>query len=344
MPSPAAAHRSPTHSARSTRKPGSGGVDGIDAQQRQAQQDVKQAEGQYIRDGCNAAAKAGQPLVGQCKVEWNQILQARAERDQAGRLNSIADQRDGIQQQMDRMGCDEGSTASFGQSHRGNLLQQIFGAFGDSFGDGNTTRGDQFSGESGYNTIRTVCVRKEDGYYWPISFSTLVQYAQDDLATCQQQCPGLDVDLYYYSNPGQDPDQMVNLEGQPYKSLPHAFAYRTAIDPALSCKPAINYGTINLAELGDGTQRAVINFEGASFPLPMVDPRRPTDAKILTVASTYVDVPLPRPRPPAPGEAPAPVVVQQAATDTPRIVMFGDKRVRIVGPDTPYAPTEAAGT
>src|SRR5665213_3203602 len=82
---------------------GSGGVDGIDAQQRQAQQDVKQAEGQYSRDGCNAAAKAGQPLVGQCKVEWNQILQARAERDQAGRLNTIADQRDSIQQQMDRM-------------------------------------------------------------------------------------------------------------------------------------------------------------------------------------------------------------------------------------------------
>ena len=325
---------------------GAGGIDSIDEQQHKAQQDVRAAEGQYIQDGCNAAAKAGKPLAGQCKIEWNQILAARAERDQAGKLNAIVDQRDAVQQQMDRMGCDNGdSTASFGQSRRANLLEQIFGAFGGSFGgDGNTTRGDQFSGEAGYDTIRTVCVRKQDGYYWPISFSTLLQYAQDDLATCQQQCPGLDVDLYYYNNPGQDPDQMVNLSGQPYKSLPHAFAYRTTIDPALSCKPPITYGTINLADLGDGTQRAMISFEGASFPLPMADPRRPNDAKILTVAATYVDVPLPRPRPAAPGEAPKPVLVQQTAADTSRIVMFGDKRVRIVGPDTPYAPTGAAGT
>jgi len=324
---------------------GPGGADSIGDQQRQAAQGVRDAEGQYIRDGCNAAAKAGQPLVGQCKIEWNQILQARAERDQAGKLTTIVDQRNAVQQEMDRAGCDSGSNASFGQSRRGNLLEQIFGAFSNSFGgDGNTTRGDQFSGEAGYNTIRTVCVRKEDGYYWPISFSTLVQYAQDDLATCQQQCPGLDVDLYYYNNPGQDPDQMINLSVQPYKSLPHAFAYRTSIDPALSCKPPISYGTINLADLSDGTQRAMISFEGQSFPLPLVDPRQPNDAKILTVSATYVDVPLPRPRPPAPGEAPAPVVLQQAATDPTRIVMFGDKRVRIVGPDTPYAPTEAAGT
>ena len=39
--------------------------------------------------------------------------------------------------------------------------------------------------------------------------------------------PGLDVDLYYYDNPGQEPEQMVNLQGEPYKSLPTAFAYRT---------------------------------------------------------------------------------------------------------------------
>ena len=55
-------------------------------------------------------------------------------------------------------------------------------------------------------------------------------------------------------------------------------------------------------------------------------------------------VPLPRPRPAAPGEEPKPVVVQQAANQPERIVMYGDKRVRIVGPDTPYAPEAGAGT
>ena len=61
--------------------------------------------------------------------------------------------------------------------------------------------------------------------------------------------------------------------------------------------------------------------------------------------ANYVDVPLPRPRPAAPGEAPKPVVVKQAAASDPaRVVMFGDKRVRIVGPDTPFAPTAGAGS
>jgi hypothetical protein len=130
----------------------------------------------------------------------------------------------------------------------------------------------------------------------------------------------------------------------PYKSLPTAFAYRTSYDPSITCKPKVDYGTINLASLSDGSSRAMISLEGQIFPLPMRDPRRPTDATVVVAKANFVDIPLPRPRPAAPGEAPKPVVVKQASTDAPRIVMFGDKRVRIVGPDTPYAPTAAAGT
>ena len=117
-----------------------------------------------------------------------------------------------------------------------------------------------------------------------------------------------------------------------------------AYDPTNTCKPKVDYGGINLAALADGSNRAMISFEGETFPLPMRDPRRPTDATVVSVvAQTFVDIPLPRPRP-ARRETPKPVVVKQAANDPERIVQFGDKRVRIVGPDTPYAPTAAAGT
>ncbi len=324
---------------------GAAGLDSVDEQQRQAQQDVQQAESQYVRDGCNAMAKAGQPLTSQCRAEARQVLRARAERDQVAKLGAISDQREAVLQDMARFNCNSRSSASVSQQSRGNIFQQLFGAFEQGFGDGVSTRGDQFAGEAGYETVRTVCVRKADGYYWPISFSTLVEYAPNDLTQCQEECPGQDVDLYYYDNPGQEPEQMVNLQGEPYKSLPSAFAYRTSIDPNLSCKPQVTYGSIQLEAMADGGNRAMITFADATFPLPIRDPRQATDAKVLTVAqATYVDVPLPRPRPAAPGEEPLPVVVQQAATDAPRIVMFGDKRVRIVGPDTPYAPTEAAGT
>ena len=320
----------------------------INDQTQQAQDAVQQAESRYVRDGCNAAAKAGQPLNAQCRAEARVVLAARADlkkiSSQADTGNAVAQQREAILQDMARFNCNSRSASSAPQQ-RGGLFDQLFGSFENPFGDGNTTRGDAFTGEQGYNTIRTVCVRKVDGYYWPISYSTLIDYAQNDLLECQAQCPGMDVDLYYYANPGQEPDQMVNLNGVPYKSLPTAFAYRTTYDPSITCKPKVDYGSITLAALPDGTNRAVINFEGQTFPLPMRDPRRPTEATVVNVAaSNFVDIPLPRPRPAAPGEAPKPVLVKQAANDPARIVQFGDKRVRIVGPDTPYAPTGAAGT
>jgi len=324
-------------------------LDQINDQQRQAQDDVQQAESQYVSDGCNAAAKRGEALNTQCRAEARLVLRTR---DALARISKQADtggaisqQREAVLQEMARFNCDSRSSASVTQSRRGNLLDQIFGGFEDAF-DGTTTRGDEFAGQAGEETVRTVCVRKVDGYYWPISYSTLVEYAPNDLTQCQEQCPGMDVDLYYYDNPGQEPEQMVNLNGVPYKSLPTAFAYRTNYDPANTCRPKVDYGTINLATLPDGSSRAMISYEGQIFPLPMSDPRREAQVTIVPVATAnYVDVPLPRPRPAAPGEAPKPVLIKQAAANDPeRIVQFGDKRVRIVGPDTPYAPTAAGAS
>lgn len=311
---------------------------------------VQKAESRYVRDGCNAAAKRGEKLSSQCRTEAREVVKARdayakiAQKSESG--NAIAQQREAILQEMARFKCDSRSNADVTRTERsGNLFDQLFGAFEDSFGDGVDTRGDQFSGYAGYETVRTVCVRKVDGYYWPISYSTLVDYAPNDLTQCQEQCPGMDVDLYYYDNPGQEPQQMINLQGEPYTSLPAAFAYRTAYDRANSCKTQVSYGSISLDPQADGSTRAIVTYAELSFPLPMRDPRREMSVTIVPVASAeYVNVPLPRPRPPAPGEAPKPVAVKQATTDAVRIVQFGDKRVRIVGPDTPYAPTAATGT
>lgn len=162
-------------------------------------------------------------------------------------------------------------------------------------------------------------------------------------------CPGLDVDLYYYDNPGQEPDQMINQWGEPYASLPNAFRFRTEFDTASKCTSTQDQGTVEVAELMGGGTRAVVTFRGEVFPLPLRDSRRiaPVTAAPTQVAelTTYVDIPLPRRRPAAPGEAPVPVQAVAPTAEQPgRIVMFGDKRVRIVGPETPYALATAAGT
>ena len=313
-------------------------------QLRDLERDVQRAESKYVRDGCNAAAKRGERLTSACRAQARTVVRARDALErasgQAETANAIGQQREAILQEMARFNCSSRSSARVNEETRGNLFDQLFGGI-----DGISTRGDDFQGFAGYETVRTVCVRKVDGYFWPISYSTLIEYAQNDLAQCQDQCPGMDVDLYYYHNPGQEPEQMVNLYGEPYRNLPTAFAYRTSYDTANSCRPNVTYGGIDLVAQEDGTNRAMVTYGDETFPLPLRDPRRQAQVTVVEVAtSQLVDVPLPRPRPAAPGEEPKPVVVKQAANEPSRIVMFGDKRVRIVGPDTPYAPSEATGT
>lgn len=137
---------------------------------------------------------------------------------------------------------------------------------------------------------------------------------------------------------------MVNIYGQPYTALPTAFRFRTEIDQTANCKAQTAYGTVTIVGGTEGRARAMISYNGQDFPLPVRDPRG-RQTKITTVAldtSAFVSVPLPRRRPAAPGETPKPVPVAPVTASEPmRIVQFGDKRVRVVGPETPYAPSVA---
>lgn len=327
---------------------------------RSLQRQVQRNESAYIRGGCNDDAKAGRQLSRECKALAREITSGREEVANLSRTletgNAIAQQREAILQEMARFNCGGGSRARVvdengnviaGGRQRGNLFDQLFDALGDSFDGGGGLRGGEFDGYGSYHTVRTLCVRKSDGFYWPISYSTLTDYIQNDLDACRSQCPTLDVDLYYYDNPGQEVEQMVNIYGEAYTALPNAFRFRTEIDKTATCKQASEFGSVTLVAAADGSARAIVNYNGVEFPLPVRDPRG-VQQQITTVAldtTAYVQVPLPRRRPAAPGEAPKPVPVKAATTAEPsRIVQFGDKRVRVVGPDTPYAPTAATGT
>ncbi len=85
-------------------------------------------------------------------------------------------------------------------------------------------------------TYRTVCVRSCDGAYFPISFATVPGRFADDERACKAQCPAADATLFTYRNPGEDMNQAVSINGQPYSALPNAFKYRTEFNPSCSCK------------------------------------------------------------------------------------------------------------
>ena len=324
------------------------------------QQAVQDAESAYIRNGCNADAKAGRVLSRQCQQMGRNVLDLRAEYANINKsvetANAVAQQRESILQELARFGCgaDQGSSANV-TTERQSIFDRIFGSTTEGdFSDGQMVGGEDYWGSYGsYSTLRTVCVRLTDGYFWPISYSTLQEYLPNDSAQCHAMCPNTPVDLYFYNNPGQDTEQMVNMAGAPYTALPSAFAYREAIDATSTCKAqADTGGSITSVATPDGSSRSIVQLGDASFPLPLRDPRRPmpveqvTPAEVPVPAATValLDIPLPRPRPPGPGEAPAIKPVVQNADTELRLVQFGDKVVRVVGPDTPYAQPAGAGT
>jgi hypothetical protein len=71
-----------------------------------------------------------------------------------------------------------------------------------------------------------------------VSFATYQARFQDDERTCKSLCPATEANLFTYRNPGEDINQAVSINGQPYSSLPNAFKFRTEFNPSCACKAA----------------------------------------------------------------------------------------------------------
>lgn len=317
---------------------------------RQLQQQVQDAESAYVRTGCNDDARAGRTLTRECQGIARQVLRLRDDyANMAGAVDTataVAQQRESILQEMARFGCGaEGSSATFSQDRQG-IFDRVFGNSNEAdFSNGRVVDDGRYWGGQGYSTVRTLCVRLSDGYFWPISYATLTDYLVNDANQCHQMCPNTPVDLYYYDNPGQEPEQMRNLYGEPYSSLPNAFRYREKIDSIGACRATEpSGGSISTLTMADGQARSIVELTDMEFPLPLRDPRGYAPVQVAAApmqAATFLNVPLPRPRPAGPGEEAPPRPVENSGPTDLRLVQFGDRTVRVVGPDTPYAQAAA---
>jgi hypothetical protein len=109
--------------------------------------------------------------------------------------------------------------------------------FGGEESEGSRGPTNQF-GNLPFATYRTLCVRLCDGYYFPVSFSTLPNHFQRDAQLCQSQCAA-PAELYYHQNPGGAVEQALSASNQqPYSSLKSAFRYRKEFVQGCSCKQA----------------------------------------------------------------------------------------------------------
>lgn len=324
------------------------------AEARRLSGQLQDMESRFVRGGCQRQLNNDERLTGDCRALARSILAGREDYNElSARIETgqaVAEQRELALQQIARFGCnsagnDRRSSARFeenirqNRSARGNLFNRLFG---NEQQEGDIVDRQTTHDFGNRQTLRSVCVRACDGYYWPVSFATLAEYLGNDESLCQQQCPESEVSLYYYRNPGEEPEDMVDLQGNPYSTTPNAFRYRREYDPGCTCKRQIDYGSISLASNGDGGQgRAMVRFEDKSFPMPRRDPRRGTEA----VVAGIIDIPLPRPRPARAGESvPAPESETGERRERTRTVEFGDETVRVVGPDTPFARSGAEGS
>ncbi|HEY6994824.1 MAG TPA: DUF2865 domain-containing protein [Xanthobacteraceae bacterium] len=169
----------------------------------------------------------------QCGPLNNQIQQMRANLDRT--LTEIQRLQGNT---GDREGQRRGLLVALGQNDCGPQYRQYAtggpgGFFETLFGGGMQAPA---PGAPLAGTYRTLCVRTCDGYYFPISYSTVPSRFAEDEQLCHRMCPAAEVTLYTHRNPGEDVAQAVSSSGRPYTSLPTAFSYRKQYNAACSCR------------------------------------------------------------------------------------------------------------
>jgi hypothetical protein len=174
-------------------------------------------------------------------------------------------------------------------------------------------------------TFRTVCVRSCDGAYFPISFATVPARFPDDEKTCRALCPAAEATLYAYRNPGEDMNQAVSINGQPYSSSPNAFRYRQEFNPSCACKAAGQTWSDALKSVDDKAaaeqQGDIIVTEESAKKMARPPAAKGAQATVKKGASGTSTATAPAT--PAPAES-APATASTAAP--------GDKPIRTVGP------------
>lgn len=300
-----------------------------DAQARQ-QAELDRVTTQAKRMGCDSSGFLslfnGQSA--QCGPVNNQIQQMRANLDQM--TNSLQQLRGGgntdrelqrrsVLTALAQNGCGPQYAAAARAAQPSGFFDNLFGGGSESPPPPGGVMAPDAGTPSG--TYRTVCVRSCDGYYFPISFATVPSRFADDERTCKSLCPAADATLFTYRNPGEDINQAVSVNGQPYSSSPNAFRYRQSFDPTCSCKAAGQTWADALKNIDDKAaaeqQGDIIVTEDRAKRMSQPQPAA-TKASASRKGAASATVPA------APGPATAPATTEPATT--------GSKQIRTVGP------------
>ena len=140
-------------------------------------------------------------------------------------------------------------------------------------------------------------MRTCDGYYFPISYSTVPSKFGDDERLCQRLCPASEAVLYSHRNPGEDVTRAVAASGRSYSELPTAFAYRKAFNNACSCRAPGQSWADALKQLDDQTvERGDIVVQTEEQAKALSQPRLDAQGKPVPARSAFPQVRCRRPQ------------------------------------------------
>ena len=190
------------------------------------QADLDRTLAQAHKQGCEGQGFLSlfSSLVPQCGPINSQIQQMRGNLDRAttdleqlkSGTGSQDSQRRALIGQLAQNNCGAQYTAAANEAGPSGFFEKLFGGGGSGDGTILNPGGDGLPA----GTFQTVCVRTCDGYYFPISYSTVSSRFADDERSCQRLCPAAEVALYSYRNPGEGMEQAVSVSGQLYTALP----------------------------------------------------------------------------------------------------------------------------
>jgi hypothetical protein len=233
----------------------------IDNDFRLTERQLAQAQSKVDRGDCYeyflfAKSVRNTPECRNASVQVDTLRRKMSELDgQRRQIVGTGDQRhqDDIIRELARNGC--------GQQYvqQARKLDSQAGGFWSSDEDNAPRGGNQF-GSLPFATYRTVCVRLCDGFYFPVSFSTLPNHFPQDAEVCQARCAA-PVELFYHQNPGGGMEQAVSAKSQTnYTALKTAFRYRKEFVQGCSCKEAeyLPAAGEKKADAGAGHEKAAV--------------------------------------------------------------------------------------
>lgn len=242
----------------------------IEADLRLAERTFRAGEAQLERSDCYEQwflsrtlrkTRQCQEIAAQVDAARRRMSELDAQRQQI-RGSGERSYQDDIIRELARNNC--GSTYQQEANRRGR------NPFSSLWQDEDTgpTRGNEF-GALPFATYRTICVRLCDGYYFPVSFSTLENHFARDADACQSKCAA-PAELYFYQNPGEGIEQARSVNSkQPYSSLRTAFLYRNKYVQGCSCK--VSEYTPTPADRGDKRTE----LPQTTAPVAAAPPRQP---------------------------------------------------------------------